>query len=52
MPLPDDLGSGDPDPARVFVMTGIVFAAILIDGLRLSMRICVLAVLVRECGGA
>src|SRR5438876_2101550 len=31
---------------RAFVMTGIVFAAILIDRLRLSMRICALAALV------
>src|SRR5437588_733640 len=31
---------------RAFIMTGIVFAAILIDRLRLSMRICALAALV------
>ncbi len=31
---------------RAFVMTGIVFAAILIDRLRISMRICALAALV------
>ena len=31
---------------RAFVMTGIVFAAILIDRMRLSMRICALAALV------
>jgi competence protein ComEC len=31
---------------RAFVMTGIVFAAVLIDRLRLSMRICALAALV------
>src|ERR1700746_2409945 len=31
---------------RAFVMTGIVFAAILIDRLRLSMRICALAAMV------
>src|SRR5712692_5397362 len=31
---------------RAFIMTGIVFAAILIDRLRLSMRICALAALI------
>src|SRR5207302_9546261 len=31
---------------RAFVMTGIVFAAILIDRLRISMRICALAAMV------
>ena len=31
---------------RAFVMNGIVFAAILIDRLRLSMRICALAAMV------
>src|SRR2546430_15817416 len=30
---------------RAFIMTGIVFAAILIDRLRISMRICALAAL-------
>src|SRR3954467_12319504 len=31
---------------RAFVMTGIVFVAVLIDRLRLSMRICALAAMV------
>jgi len=39
--------SGSAIPTeRAFVMNGIVFAAIMIDRLRLSMRICVLAALV------
>jgi len=39
--------SGSAIPTeRAFVMNGIVFAAILIDRLRLSMRICALAALV------
>ena len=31
---------------RAFVMTGVVFVAVLIDRLRISMRICALAALV------
>ena len=31
---------------RAFVMTGIVFVAVLIDRLRISMRICALAAMV------
>ena len=43
--LSDAVRRGDPDRARL-CMNGIVFAAILIDRLRLSMRICAIAAVV------